>query len=173
MRPISPTVDLLARKKPLDIPVFNDALQAPKGRLPSIMIILIAILLLAALGGVFIMYQSAKFPDTSSLNFMPANQQQAPAAPPQPAIECSSSGRQNCTLEGCPGMKTCYGGRYGNCIVPRKICVPGAKIGCSTDACKFGYATCNPCGTGYGACLPRPIYNATNSSPNCTDAACQ
>ena len=137
------------------------------------MMVIIAILLLTALAEVYMLFQSAKggFPDTSRLNVAPAAPSQAPAQVP-PAIECSGNGQQNCTIDGCPGTLTCYGGGYGVCQPKRKICVPGEKIGCSTDACKFGYAVCNSCGTGYSECLPRPIYNATNSTPPCTSSSC-
>lgn len=77
-----------------------------------------------------------------------------------------------CAISGCPGNRTCGNGFYSDCVLPRKICVPGSQVGCSTDSCKFGYATCNPCGTGYGQCLPPPGYNATNSTPPCTSASC-
>lgn len=71
------------------------------------------------------------------------------------ARECEANQTRKCTSGGCEGVQRCEGGIYpAACSLPRKICVPGEKIGCSTDGCKFGYATCNPCGTGFGKCLP-------------------
>ncbi|MCX6772988.1 MAG: hypothetical protein NTV88_04430 [Candidatus Micrarchaeota archaeon] len=161
------------KKKPLNLPVFDVSQQVPKGRLPDVMLAIIAVLLLLALSGVFLLYQATHEPLSATGKLSGA----APKTQPQAqVIECSGSVKQNCSASGCTGTKTCYGGRYSKCILPRKICVPGAKIGCSTDACKFGYATCNPCGTAYGECLPRPGYNATNSTnstPPCTSATCQ
>lgn len=94
----------------------------------------------------------------------------APKAAPS-APECSAGEARNCTLNGCPGTQKCYNGAYSSCVLPKKTCVPGRKIGCSSDSCKFGYMTCNECGTGYGECLPPE--NQTPSDTGCTGANCQ
>ncbi len=71
------------------------------------------------------------------------------------ARECESGQTRACTRDGCEGVQHCQGGIYPqSCSLPKKICVPGERMGCSTDGCKFGYATCNACGTGFGKCLP-------------------
>ncbi len=78
--------------------------------------------------------------------------------------ECEKGERQNCTSGNCPGVQECFNGIYGACILPEKICVPGEKIGCSLDGCKFGYSTCNDCGTGFGKCLAA----GGSSCPTCS-----
>jgi hypothetical protein len=82
--------------------------------------------------------------------------------------ECEANQTRKCDRDGCEGVQRCEGGIYSSaCALPRKICVPGEKIGCSTDGCKFGYATCNSCGTGFGQCLPGNGGTA-GCSGNCT-----
>jgi hypothetical protein len=68
--------------------------------------------------------------------------------------ECSGNATEGCSRGGCAGSRQCTNGVFSDCELRRKICVPGERMGCSTDACAFGYATCNPCGTGFGGCLP-------------------
>jgi len=68
--------------------------------------------------------------------------------------ECEDGQALRCSEGACNGTMRCYGSRWGGCELPRKVCSPGQKIGCSTDGCKFGYRTCNPCGSGFGECLP-------------------
>lgn len=84
--------------------------------------------------------------------------------------ECEGRQQQGCTLNGCAGTRTCNNGAYTGCVLPRKTCVPGRSIGCSSDSCKFGYMTCNSCGTGYGPCTP-PGGQAAKA-PACTGANC-
>jgi hypothetical protein len=82
------------------------------------------------------------------------------------ARECEANQTRQCDSGGCGGVQRCEGGVYSPCYLPRKTCTPGEKIGCSTDGCKFGYAACNACGTGFGQCLPG---NGTaGCSGNCT-----
>lgn len=83
--------------------------------------------------------------------------------------ECSGSGAQECAVGNCTGVRACAGGFYSACQLPKKICTPGQKVGCSTNACAFGYKTCNGCGTDYGPCLAPgagPSCDAANSSCN-------
>ena len=82
--------------------------------------------------------------------------------------ECDAKQARACTSNGCPGTQTCANGVYGSCVMPKKTCVPGRSIGCSSDSCKFGYMQCNPCGTGYGPCLPPG--GSSSKSPPCTGA---
>ena len=82
------------------------------------------------------------------------------------ARECEGNQTSSCTDGGCIGVRRCSGGVYSGCSLPRKICVPGEKMGCSTDGCKFGYATCNACGNGFGECLP-PANGSKNSGSGC------
>jgi hypothetical protein len=70
------------------------------------------------------------------------------------APQCSGGQVQQCNSEGCPGTETCFGGNWGDCVLPRKVCSPGQKIGCSLDGCHFGYSACNQCGSGFGPCMP-------------------
>ena len=86
------------------------------------------------------------------------------------AKECDGKEKRACTLSGCPGTQTCYNGVYGSCVLPKRVCVPGRSIGCSSDSCKFGYMKCNECGTGYGPCTP-----PENPAPGggCTGLNCQ
>ena len=157
----------MARKKILDIQPFKSGEAGAKKQPPFFLFAAVAILFLIALAGVFMLYQSEKQLPGSMAN---------PAAPPgrtgQMSIpSCNNGQAQPCEISGCIGNQTCRNGFYSDCALPRKICVPFSKIGCSSDSCKFGYAICNPCGTGYGVCLPPPA-NATNSSPPCSGAGC-
>ena len=70
------------------------------------------------------------------------------------ASQCDGNQTEQCTANGCEGFRICSNGVFSICIIPRKVCVPGEKIGCSVDGCAFGHATCNPCGSGFGECLP-------------------
>lgn len=69
--------------------------------------------------------------------------------------ECISGQEKPCFEGGCEGKNECEGGRWGRCILPKKICQPGTKSGCNLDGCKFGYSTCNSCGSAFGPCLPK------------------
>ncbi len=84
------------------------------------------------------------------------------------AKECDGKEKRACAVNGCEGTQTCYNGVYSSCVFPKKTCVPGRKLGCSSDSCKFGYMTCNSCGTGYGPCLPP----GTPSGGGCTGLNC-
>ena len=68
--------------------------------------------------------------------------------------ECSGNETSECEFGGCTGFRSCIGGAFSECELPKRICLPGQKIGCSTNGCSFGHATCNACGTGFGKCLP-------------------
>lgn len=69
--------------------------------------------------------------------------------------ECNDGENRSCTAGDCDGTQECRVGAWDACRLPQKKCVPGEKVGCSVDSCKFGYRTCNSCGTGFGQCLPR------------------
>jgi len=69
--------------------------------------------------------------------------------------ECLLGQEINCGEGECEGKKTCEGGRWGRCVLPKKVCLPGSRAGCNLDGCKFGYSTCNKCGSGFGPCLPK------------------
>ena len=83
--------------------------------------------------------------------------------------ECNGADTKPCLMGNCPGTQACSGGFYGECTQPPLACNPGDKVGCSVDGCRFGYATCNDCGSGFGPCLPRGNASSTGncSSPNC------
>jgi hypothetical protein len=81
--------------------------------------------------------------------------------------ECGEGDSQACVVGKCNGTRTCYGGRWGGCIQPKKVCPPGQRMGCSVDGCNFGYAFCNECGSGFGPCLP-----ANASGESCTGNGC-
>ncbi|MCX8175373.1 MAG: hypothetical protein N3E51_04160 [Candidatus Micrarchaeota archaeon] len=68
--------------------------------------------------------------------------------------QCEGNGTEACFSDGCEGIRRCFEGIYTECVLPRKVCVPKEKIGCVLDGCRFGYAECNPCGSGFGKCLP-------------------
>lgn len=78
------------------------------------------------------------------------------------ARECSGNQSAPCAVQGCEGVRYCIDGKYSEeCSLPKKVCMPGEKIGCSTDGCKFGHATCNPCGSGFGNCTDDGNKNGT------------
>ena len=83
--------------------------------------------------------------------------------------ECEDGQEMPCAQSGCSGKRSCVNGIFGPCSLPKKICVPGERAGCSTDACRFGYATCNACGDAYGPCLPR---ENVSSPASCTAENC-
>jgi hypothetical protein len=85
------------------------------------------------------------------------------------AAECSDGEVKWCSIDGCQGKQECAGGFFGSCQMPKKVCVPGQKVGCSSSACSFGYKACNRCGTEYGPCTPDGSGNA--SSANCSSNA--
>ena len=68
------------------------------------------------------------------------------------ARECSGNETAACEKGGCPGVRECIGGIFSGCSLPKKVCYPGEKVGCSTNGCSFGHIVCNPCGTGFGKC---------------------
>jgi hypothetical protein len=89
------------------------------------------------------------------------------------ARECSGNQTRQCDAGGCSGIRRCENGIYSKvCTFQKKVCVPGERIGCSTDGCKFGYAICNPCGTGFGKCGDGGAAIGSNSSPYCDDGGC-
>ncbi|MCX8198290.1 MAG: hypothetical protein N3F07_03835 [Candidatus Micrarchaeota archaeon] len=73
--------------------------------------------------------------------------------------ECEEGEVAQCSKDGCPGESVCENGRLSECALPKKICVPGQKVGCPVDECRFGYMECNHCGTGFGPCLPKQEAN--------------
>ncbi|MFA6214340.1 MAG: hypothetical protein WC717_03615 [Candidatus Micrarchaeia archaeon] len=70
------------------------------------------------------------------------------------ARECRGNGTSKCEINGCPGSRECAGGRFLECALPKRVCSPGERVGCSIDGCSFGYMACNQCGTSFGKCLP-------------------
>ncbi|MCX6772061.1 MAG: hypothetical protein NTX79_08505 [Candidatus Micrarchaeota archaeon] len=68
------------------------------------------------------------------------------------ARECAGNEAKECEKNGCPGAQECAGGIFSDCALPKKVCSPGEKVGCSINGCSFGYITCNPCGTSFGKC---------------------
>ncbi|MCX8197230.1 MAG: hypothetical protein N3G80_02860 [Candidatus Micrarchaeota archaeon] len=68
--------------------------------------------------------------------------------------ECEEKSSRECFVGNCSGTQKCSAGKWGECILPKKICVPGQKVGCSLNSCSFGYRTCNECGTEFGPCMP-------------------
>ena len=87
---------------------------------------------------------------------------------PAPAAECENGAVSDCEADGCPGKKVCQEGFFSDCNIGRKICVPGQRIGCSIDGCRFGYTVCNKCGSGFGGCVGE---NASKT-PACTGNSC-
>jgi hypothetical protein len=69
--------------------------------------------------------------------------------------ECTGNETRDCIVNGCDGYQPCRDGRFAACRKNKRVCKPGTRIGCSLDRCRFGYKTCNECGTGYGPCEPR------------------
>jgi len=86
--------------------------------------------------------------------------------------ECEGSQAASCFVGGCEGVRRCSGGMYSGCLLPRKVCVPGEKIGCSIDGCKFGHAECNACGSGFGECLPAAGDSKNGGNSCASGAAC-
>ena len=68
------------------------------------------------------------------------------------ARQCNDGEEQDCAIGSCTGRQACAAGRFGNCVLPKKVCVPGTKTGCTLNSCQFGYRICNECGTGYSDC---------------------
>jgi len=68
------------------------------------------------------------------------------------ARECDGNESASCEMNGCPGTRKCAGGMFSECALPKRVCIPGEKVGCSTNGCSFGHITCNQCGTGFGKC---------------------
>lgn len=87
--------------------------------------------------------------------------------------ECDDGQVDSCSEGMCTGNKSCRGGRWGGCIMPKRVCPPGQKIGCSIDGCNFGYTTCNACGSGFGNCIAaNATSNSSNAASNCSDNGC-
>ena len=86
--------------------------------------------------------------------------------------ECRGSENRSCAVGKCQGNQKCSGGFYGDCMVPSHICDPGEKVGCSVDGCRFGYAACNDCGSGFGACLPRDSNTSAGATGSCSAPGC-
>jgi len=82
------------------------------------------------------------------------------------ARECEGNQTMECEMNNCTGARKCTGGVFSSCTLPKKICSPGERVGCSTDGCSFGYITCNQCGTGFGKCT------ADSKNGNATCATC-
>jgi hypothetical protein len=80
------------------------------------------------------------------------------------ARECVGNETKECEKDDCPGTRKCAGGMFSDCALPKKVCFPGEKVGCSTDGCSFGYMACNPCGTGFGKCTA----DSKNENATCT-----
>ena len=82
------------------------------------------------------------------------------------ARQCEGNQTSECEKEGCPGIRKCAGGVFSSCTLPKKVCSPGERVGCSIDGCSFGYIICNQCGTGFGKCT------ADSKNENVTCATC-
>ncbi|VVC01750.1 Uncharacterised protein [uncultured archaeon] len=80
--------------------------------------------------------------------------------------ECLGNENRSCEVDGCSGTETCAGGFFGSCIRPSRICTPNERVGCSLNACGFGYKYCNGCGTAFGQC------QGSNSSCNAANSSC-
>lgn len=81
--------------------------------------------------------------------------------------ECGGNEARDCSIGNCTGVQVCSGGFYSACALPKKICTPGQKVGCSTNACAFGYKTCNGCGTAYGPCLAPGVNSSCDANASC------
>ncbi|MFA6214106.1 MAG: hypothetical protein WC717_02395 [Candidatus Micrarchaeia archaeon] len=81
--------------------------------------------------------------------------------------ECLGNETMECSAGGCPGTRKCDDGAFSPCMLPKKVCWPGEEIGCSTDGCSFGHATCNRCGTAFGRCAP-DSEKENSSAANCS-----
>ncbi len=82
------------------------------------------------------------------------------------ARQCDEGGEQDCKIGSCTGRQACAAGRFGNCVLPKKVCVPGTKTGCTLNSCQFGYRICNDCGTGYSDCSLEGNDNASCGAAN-------
>ena len=83
------------------------------------------------------------------------------------ARECEGNEALPCAAGGCPGARKCLGGVFSECLLPKKVCSPGEKVGCSTNGCSFGYMVCNQCGTSFGKCLPPGAANSACGTSSC------
>jgi hypothetical protein len=72
------------------------------------------------------------------------------------APACNAGETEECGIGACKGLRKCENGAFTECMLPKKMCVPGSATGCLLDSCSFGYSKCNECGTGYGPCMPSP-----------------
>lgn len=75
--------------------------------------------------------------------------------------ECQGDAQEECGIDGCGGMRYCFGGKWGVCVRNRKICSPGEIVPCSSATCSIGRRECNKCGDGFGTCNPAAWYNET------------
>ncbi|MCX6770327.1 MAG: hypothetical protein NT051_06690 [Candidatus Micrarchaeota archaeon] len=79
----------------------------------------------------------------------------AQTAPVQNKIaECTEGQTKQCNLSDCKGTISCETGRFTECRLGRKVCIPKSRTGCNLDGCHFGLRECDSCGTGFGECLP-------------------
>lgn len=83
---------------------------------------------------------------------------------------CAEGENQSCLAGGCQGARECREGAWGGCILPPKVCDPGEQVGCGLNECKFGYRTCNSCGTAFGPCLEQGSGPLAANSLGCLPA---
>ncbi|MEM4633675.1 MAG: hypothetical protein QW275_00805 [Candidatus Anstonellaceae archaeon] len=81
--------------------------------------------------------------------------------------ECKEGETRPCMQDGCEGKEICEKGLFSPCTLPPKICIPGQKLGCLLDECRFGYMVCNQCGSGFGPCLPKEQQTQSSCQGDC------
>jgi hypothetical protein len=142
------------KKKPIDI---GKPLHPRHGKNPfpgSLLKLAVAALALAALGMSVWMFSFPKTPTAYSDTQKTGAPLSSPGPLPVAVKECSGNESRPCIIGQCQGVQKCSGGAYSDCLLPRKICIPGEKSGCTLDSCQFGYMACNSCGTGFLPCAP-------------------
>lgn len=72
----------------------------------------------------------------------------------QQQAACQPGQARSCAVGNCSGTSACLGdGIWGGCTWAHS-CEAGSRIPCLRDGCSYAYRECNPCGSGYGECVP-------------------
>lgn len=122
---------------------------APQSRLPPLPsamrflpLGLLALLVLTVAVVMAVFFGSS---ESGVVHYPPSGQQQAACQPGQ---------ARPCAVGNCSGTSACLGdGSWGGCTWAHS-CEAGSRIPCLRDGCSYAYRECNPCGSGYGECVP-------------------
>lgn len=110
--------------------------------------ITIAMIMLIFASALLLGWEDGKQPQAKAVQQTGKTMQEQPGAP-----LCNEGEKEKCAINLCPGEKICIGGEWTDCLPAQKKCVPNSTIACAYDNCRFGVATCDACGGGYGKCV--------------------